>query len=97
MLKKNYLTSGDLDGITFTANQDDGEAGDEEDADQSEEYQLGDGYKLAASAAARAQTSAQDENVLMFAEQDVAEPSSIVQDIGKNNMIAYSDTFHYQY
>lgn len=96
VLKKNYLTPGEVEGITFTANQDDGEAGDEEDADVSEEsYQLGDGYKLAASAAARAQAVAQDENVVMFAEQDVAEPSNMVQDLSKN--VAYSDTFHYQY
>lgn len=100
VLRKNYVTTDDVEGIPFFGHQEqDEEAGDDkdnEDADIDEEYQLGDGYKLAASAAARAAVSGNNNNnVVTFTEEDAV--NSGLPSMLKNNVVAYSDTFHYQY
>lgn len=97
-LKKNYIAEAESDryteGLEYVGNLDDiGEENEETDGES--EYQLGDGYKLAASAAARASVSAEDNNMLHFTERDAVDP--FLPALTRNNVVAYSDTYHYQY
>lgn len=99
VLKKNYITLEDgaryTDGLELLGNQD--ETGDEtEDTDGESEYQLGDGYRLAATAAARAATVADDNGVINFTADDAVDASAGLPSY-RNNGGAYSDTFYYQY
>ncbi len=96
VLKKNYIALGEnTDAVEYTANLDEDLGDETEDTDGESDYQLGDGYKLAASAAARAAVSAEDNRHLAFTEDDAMEPA--LPSFNRNNVLAYSDAYHYQY